>query len=207
MAQTNSQALLVLISAPSGAGKTTLFKNLLAARPEMARVVTCTTRAPRPGERERVDYYFLSVEAFEQRIKAGEFLEHARVYGNYYGTLKSEVFDKLRAGRDVLLNIDVQGAASVREQASMERELGHALVTIFLTTPSLAVLEARLRNRGTEAEAKVTERLQAARREIAQWEQFDYLLVSDTMEEDLRRMQVILEAEKMRQNRSQAPEY
>ena len=110
----NKAPLLILISAPSGGGKTTLCHELLTARPEMTRAITCTTRDPRPGEKDGVDYYFLDGTSFLKRVQAGNFLEHANVYGNSYGTLKSEVLDKLRKGKDVLLNIDVQGAAAVR---------------------------------------------------------------------------------------------
>ena len=113
MSNPNSSPLLVVISAPSGGGKTTLCQQLLARRPEMTRAVTCTTRPPRPGEKDGVDYYFLDAESFLKRVQAGNFLEHATVFGNSYGTLKSEVTGKLRAGRDVLLNIDVQGAGSI----------------------------------------------------------------------------------------------
>ena len=143
--------LLILISAPSGGGKTTLCERLLAARPGMSRAVTCTTRAPRRGEQDGVDYYFLNAESFLKRVQAGNFLEHATVYGNSYGTLKSEVLGKMRQGQDVLLNVDVQGAATIRERAEADAELGGALVSIFLTPPSLTVLEQRLRKRGTDA--------------------------------------------------------
>src|SRR6266568_8244440 len=104
--------LLVLISAPSGGGKTTLCQQLLVARPQMTRAVTCTTRPPRKGEQDGVDYFFLDADSFLKRVQAGNFLEHATVYGNSYGTLKGEVLGKLRQGKDVLLNVDVQGAAA-----------------------------------------------------------------------------------------------
>ena len=110
-----SAPLLILISAPSGGGKTTLCQQLLAARPDMTRAITCTTRAPRPGEKDGVDYHFLKAEDFLKRVQAGNFLEHATVYGNSYGILKSELLGKLREGKDVLLNVDVQGAATIRE--------------------------------------------------------------------------------------------
>ncbi len=198
--------MLVVISAPSGAGKTTLCQQVLAARPGMSRAVTCTTRAPRPGEQEGVDYYFLDPASFLRRVQAGHFLEHATVYGHSYGTLKSEVLGKLRQGRDVLLNVDVQGAATIRQQAQAEPELRRALVSVFLTTSSLSVLEERLRRRGSDAPAVIQKRLSVARQEIAQWRNFDYLLISDTVGEDLRRMLAIIEAEKMRSARAQAPE-
>ena len=198
--------LLVLISAPSGAGKTTLCRNLLAKHSEFTRVITCTTRAPRPGEHDGVDYYFLSPQAFDARLKAGEFLEYATVFGNSYGTLRSEVLAKLRAGRDVLLNIDVQGAASVRVHAQGDPELSAALVTVFLTPPSFAELESRLRNRGTESLEVLEHRLGVARKEIACWVDFQYLLTSGSMAEDLRRLEVIIEAERLRRGRSKPPE-
>lgn len=195
-------ALLILISAPSGGGKTTLCQQLLAARPEMTRAITCTTRAPRPGERDTIDYYFLDPASFLKRVQAGHFLEHATVHGNSYGTLKSEVLGKLRQGGDVLLNVDVQGASAIRERAEHDSELKRSLVSVFLTPPSVAILEARLRKRATDSEAVIQKRLSVARQEIAQWKHFDYLLISGSISEDLRRMQAIVEAEKMRTTRS-----
>lgn len=203
----NKSPLLVLISAPSGGGKTTLCQQLLAARPGMTRAITCTTRAPRPGERDGVDYYFLNADSFLKRLQAGNFLEHATVYGHSYGTLKSEVLGKLRQGKDVLLNVDVQGAATIRERAQTEPELRASLVTVFLTPPSLSVLEERLRKRATDASAVVQKRLSVARQEVAQWRHFDYLLLSGSIPEDLRRMLAILEAEQMRSNRAQPPDF
>src|SRR5437899_1594774 len=131
--------LLILISAPSGGGKTTLCEQLLAARPDTARAITCTTRPPRESERDTVDYYFLDPASFLKRVEAGHFLEHATVHGNSYGTLKSEVLGKLRQGRDVLLNVDVQGASAIRERAAEEGELKRALVSVFLTPPSVGI--------------------------------------------------------------------
>ena len=203
----NTGPLLVLLSAPSGGGKTTLWEQLLAARPSMSRAITCTTRDPRPGERDGVDYNFLDAGAFLKRVQAGNFLEHATVYGNSYGILKSEVLGKLRQGKDVLLSVDVQGAATIRERAQEDPELKTALVSVFLAPPSLAVLEARLRKRGTDSPAAIQKRLSVARQEIAQWKNFDYLIVSTSVGEDLRRMQAIIEAEKMRPTRIEPPEF
>src|SRR2546422_495994 len=170
----NTSPLLVLISAPSGGGKTTICQQLLAAQPQMARAVTCTTRPMRPGEQDGVDYYFLDAGSFLKRVQAGNFLEHATVYGNSYGILKAEVLGKLRQGKDVLLNVDVQGAATIRERALEDPELKRALVTVFLTPHSLSVLEERLRRRGTDTPAVIQKRLAVARQEVAQWRHFDY---------------------------------
>jgi len=202
-AQKKTAPLLILISAPSGGGKTTLCQQLLKARPDMTRAITCTTRAPRKGEMDGADYHFLQAGDFLKRVQAGNFLEHATVYGNSYGLLKSELLGKLRAGRDVLLNVDVQGAATIREQAEAEPELKRALVTIFLTPPTLAEIEARLKRRGADDEGVIQKRLAVARQEIAQWKNFDYLLVSGTKPEDLRRTLAVVEAEKMRVARSE----
>ena len=202
-----SRPLLILISAPSGGGKTTLSQQLLAARPDMTRAITCTTRPPRPGEKNGVDYHFFEPAEFQKHIQTGDFIEHATVFGRSYGTLRSEVLDKLRAGLDVLLNVDIQGAAAIRERAQGEPDLKRALVTVFLTPPSVAVLAERLSKRNTDAPEEIQKRLAFARQEIAEWKHFDYLLISSTVSEDLRHMLAIVEAEKMRTVRARLPEF
>lgn len=201
MPEPAASPLLIVISAPSGGGKTTLCQGLLAARPGITRAVTCTTRPPRPGETDGVDYYFLDAASFLKRVQAGNFLEHATVYGHSYGTLKAEVLGKLRAGQDVLLSVDVQGAAAIRARAQEDAELKRALVTVFLTPPTAAVLEERLRRRGTDSPAAIQKRLSVARQEVAHWRHFDYLIVSRSKQEDLQRMLAIIDAEKLRTHR------
>lgn len=207
MPEPSANPLLIVISAPSGGGKTTLCNQLLAARPDMTRAITCTTREPRAGEQDGVDYYFLDAAAFLKRVQAGNFLEHATVHGHSYGTLKSEVLGKLRSGQDVLLNVDVQGASTVRQRATADPEIQRALVSVFLTPLSMAILEERLRRRATDPDAVIQKRLSVARSEIAQWKHFDYLLISRSVAEDLARMQAIVEAEKMKSGRSPGPEF
>ena len=203
----NSAPLLILISAPSGGGKTTLCELLLKSRREMTRAITCTTRPPRPGEKDGVDYHFLAAADFLKRVQAGNFLEHATVYGNSYGLLKSELLGKLRAGKDVLLNVDVQGAATIRAAALAEPELRAALITVFLTPASIEMLEQRLKKRNTDAPAVIQKRLAVAKQEISQWKNFDYLIISTSKQEDLRRALAIVETEKMRVARAEAPEF
>jgi guanylate kinase len=194
--------LLIVISAPSGGGKTTLCQQLLGRHPEMTRAVTCTTRPPRPGEIDGLDYYFIDDMEFSRRIEAGAFLEHAIVHGQSYGTPKPEVLDKLRQGRDVLLNIDVQGAATVCARAMADADLRHALVTVFLTPARLRDLETRLIRRGSDPPAQLEKRLGAARHEIGHWPNFQYLILSTTIAEDVRRMEAIIDAERMRVGRA-----
>jgi len=206
MASPTSSPLLIVLSAPSGGGKTTLIQQVMASRSNVVRAITCTTREPRPGEQDGVDYYFMDAATFLKRVQAGNFLEHATVHGHSYGTLKSEVLSKLRQGKDVILNVDVQGAAAIRAEAEGDPELKRALVTVFLTPTSLNVLEERLKKRGVDSPAAIQKRLAVAKQEIAQWKHFDYLIISATIPEDLRRMQAVLDAEKMRQGRVQPPE-
>jgi len=189
----SSTPLVVVVSAPSGAGKTTLCDNVRAALPSVSRVVTCTTRSPRDGELDGVDYYFLGEDEFLGRVEGGEFLENAVVHGNHYGVLKSELRAKLAEGSDVLLNIDVQGAATIREAAADDPVLSEALVTVFLCPASLGDLEQRLRGRGTDSDEIIAKRLAIARDEMDQAGKFDHTLTSQTREADLGQMLGIIE--------------
>ena len=189
----SSTPLLVVISAPSGAGKTTLCDNVRAALPSATRAVTCTTRKPREGERDGDDYYFLGEEEFLIRIEGGEFLENAVVHGNHYGVLKSELLAKLVGGSDVLLNIDVQGAATIRERAATDSVLSRSLLTVFIFPSSVEELEQRLRGRGTDSEEVIAGRLAIAKEEMEHAGQFDHRLISQSREADVERLLGIIE--------------
>lgn len=185
--------ILFVISAPSGTGKTTLCENLRST-PDFIYSVSCTTRTPRPGEVNGVDYHFLAKDEFLHRIEHGEMLEYALVHGNYYGTLKSNVKDALAAGTDVLLDIDVQGATTIRQ--TDDEMLRDSLVDVFIMPPTLEELEKRLRKRGTESEEQVQMRLQTGREESKLWKLYKYTILSGSMEEDLIKFRAIMRAER-----------
>ena len=187
------QGILFVISAPSGTGKTTLCENLRAT-PDFIYSVSCTTRPPRKGEENDVDYHFLTKEDFMRKIERGEMLEHALVHGNYYGTLKSTVKEALAQGTDVLLDIDVQGALQIRKtDDTMVRD---SLVDVFYMPPTIEELEKRLRKRGTETEEQVLSRLATGREEMKLWRLYKYTILSGSMEEDLTKFRAIMRAER-----------
>lgn len=205
MSKPKSIPLLIVLSAPSGAGKTTLSQGLLDREPNVCRAITCTTRQPREGEKDGKDYYFFTAEEFLKRVQSGHFLEHATVYGNSYGTLKSEVRNHLRAGRDVLLAIDVQGAAAVRKQSQSDPELARSLVGVFVLPPSLEELRRRLEDRASDPPDVIRRRLNEARNEIAQWKNYDYVIESGSRKADLQRLSSIYTAERLKQTRLAPP--
>ena len=184
---------LFIVSGPAGSGKTTLCDRMIAESPQIDRVVTSTTRAPREGEVDKTDYHFFDYKTFREKIDSGNFYEYATVHGNLYGTLKSEVQEKLSDGIDLLLNIDVQGAAQFREAARHEPLLKGKIVTIFIMPPSIKVLEARLRNRGTDSEVEIQGRLQVAVKEMAQSSHYDHKISSASRNEDFEALKEIYE--------------
>lgn len=190
--------LLIIVSGPAGCGKTTLCDRMLAEIPELWRVVTSTTRKPRAGEQDHVDYYFFDHATFEQKIAEGHFYEYAHVHSNIYGTLKSEVQDKLAAGTDLLLNIDIQGAAQMRETAKTDPLLKGRVITVFIMPPSLEELEQRLRGRATDDDDEIKRRMKVALEEIEHCDRYDYCLRSASRGEDFENLQAIYRAEKMR---------
>lgn len=185
--------ILFVLSAPSGAGKTTLT-TALRHKPDFVYSVSCTTRAPRPGEIDGEDYYFLGEEDFTARIAAGEFLEHALVHGRRYGTLKRTVTDQLRRGVDVLIDIDTQGAASIR--ACDDPFIQDALADVFIMPPSIAELRRRLLKRGTETPEQIEIRIANAAAEMARWRDYRYTLISGSMEEDIEKFRAVMRAER-----------
>ncbi len=190
--------ILFLISAPSGGGKSTLLK-LLSEKPDFTYSVSCTTRAPRPGEVDGRDYHFLSVAEFERRIAEGEFIEHAQVHGNFYGTLRRTILDSMDSGSDVMMDVDIQGAARIRADA--DARLQAALVDIFLMPPSLDEVRRRLLKRGTETPEQLEVRLHNAETEMAQWKNYRYTILSGTPMQDFENFRAIMQAERMRSSR------
>ena len=187
----------IVMSAPSGGGKTTIARLLMERRKDVGYSVSCTTRAPRPGERDGVDYHFLSRQEFDAKASHGELAEWAEVHGNRYGTLRSAIRDVMDAGRHVMLDIDVQGA----------RQLTAAFpesVTIFIVPPSVEVLVARLRGRKSESEDTLALRLRNARDELLEAERYQYVVENDDLEHAFGRVNAILDAESLTRERRPA---
>lgn len=182
----NDRGVLLVLSGPSGSGKSTIAHRLLAEVPDLAFSVSATTRPPRPGEGNGRDYHFLSERDFLARVRAGEFLEHAEVYGRRYGTLRSEVDQRLARGQSVLLDVDTQGAASVRA-------LGLPHLSVFIRPPDIEALRRRLERRGQDSPEAIARRLAEAERELAQAGLYDHVVVNDDLERALARVREILE--------------
>lgn len=199
-------ALLFILSGPAGSGKTTLCERLVASYPEMERVVTSTTREPRPGEVHERDYFFFSGVEFDRLIADEAFLEWARVHSNRYGTLRTVVEDKLSRNIDLCMNVDVQGASSFRRAAGTHPLLKQRLVTVFLMPPDLEELRHRLRGRATDPEDEIERRLQTAISELGEWRHYDYCVHSRSKDEDYAMVRAIWEAEKRRVWRMTGPE-
>ncbi len=188
---------LFTISAPSGAGKTSLVHALLERDARTKLSISHTTRAKRPGEVDGQDYHFVTPEAFTKLVNQNAFLEHASVFGNYYGTASSSVESLLNSGKDVILEIDWQGAAQVRRQ-------NPATVSIFILPPSRSTLEERLRSRAQDSEETITRRMAAAKNEIAHYAESDFLVINDDFEQALKELLAIITCERLRQKRQQA---
>lgn len=197
--QGSRKGILFLLSGPAGSGKSTLLRRALDEDSNLAFSISCTTRSAREGEVDGKDYHFLSDKEFSKRVENNEFLEHAEVHKWQYGTLSNAVVDILNDGKDVIMDIDVQGADQVRD--SKDPVIADALVDIFLTTSNTAELEKRLRGRGSEDEDTFQLRMQTALDEIKRWKDYTYCILSGDHEEDFRVLSSILIAERMRVTR------
>ncbi|MBE6160855.1 MAG: guanylate kinase [Firmicutes bacterium] len=192
--KTNKRGNLIVISGPSGAGKDSIVERLLKINRDTCLSISATTRSPRGQEKDGVDYYFLSREEFEKRIKENEFLEYAEYNGNYYGTPKSGITDKLNSGKDVLLVIEIQGALKVKE-------LIKEAIFIFILPPSMAELRRRLVDRKTEDKEKIINRFKTAYREINEVTKYNYVVINDDLEDAVAKTNSILLSEKCRVDR------
>ncbi|HEY4987400.1 MAG TPA: guanylate kinase [Bradyrhizobium sp.] len=189
------RGLMLVLSSPSGAGKTTLARRLLASDPNIVMSVSATTRPKRPTEAEAKDYFFVDRAAFEKRAAAGEFLEHALVFEHHYGTPRGVVMDALAAGRDVLFDIDWQGTQQLKERARED------LVSIFILPPSHDELERRLKTRAQDTDAVVAARMAKAASEISHWPEYDYVIVNSDVGRAHEQVRAVLEAERARRTR------
>lgn len=192
------QGILFVLSAPSGAGKSTLRENL-RPKGDFVYSVSCTTRPARAGEVDGEDYHFLTSEDFAARKAKGLFLECAQVHGHWYGTLRESVIEHLRAGVDVLVDIDVKGAETIR--GSTDPVIRQALTDVFIMPPSLAELRRRLQKRGTETDEQIDCRVHDAASEMERWREYRYTIISGTMEEDLQKFRAIMKAERYQSRR------
>lgn len=190
----NQRGMLIILSGPSGSGKGTIIKELLQREPDTVLSISATTRAPRPGELDNVHYFFRTREQFERLIAEGALLEYAEYNGNYYGTPEEPIKRWLAQGKNVILEIEVQGAEKVMDHRS-------DLVSLFITIPSMQELERRLRERGTEAEDKIRGRMEVAKRELARAFRYDYVVLNDQVNHAVERIQTIIHAEQMRYSR------
>lgn len=183
-----------IVSGPSGVGKSTLLKELRQRRPDLRFSISCTTRNPRPGELHGEHYYFLSKEEYAQKVANGEFLEHAEVFQNGYGTLRSEIMGHVQNGFDVCLDIDVQGAMQLKDRTLTDEEWKNCAAFIFIVPPSRKELEQRLRGRQSDSEEQIQLRLAGAEKELSFWKKYDFVIVNDQLPQAVLRMEKLLDS-------------
>jgi guanylate kinase len=199
--QNDKLGIALVVSGPSGTGKSTICSVITERNQNLNFSVSCTTRKPRPLEKEGEDYYFLSREEFESKIEQNMFIEYAEVHGNFYGTLCSEIIDRVEKGQDVLLDIDVQGAMQIKEFSKKNSTLAAATEYIFIAPPDLTILEKRLRARGTEEDSVIQIRLNNAIEELAKWQKYDYLIINDHLNDAVSEFQILYEVLHLKTNK------
>ncbi len=187
------RGLLIILSSPSGAGKSTLAKRLMSWDTELEFSVSATTRAPRPGEEHGRDYYFLSEDTFRQQVSDGQMLEHAHVFGNFYGSPAGPVRESINSGKDVLFDVDWQGEVQIRNS-----DLGKHALSIFILPPSIPELRRRLESRGQDSEEVIAKRMLKSWDEISHWGYYDYVLINDDLNATEEKLKTIVSAERMR---------
>lgn len=190
--------LALIISGPSGAGKSTVCDLLRERHPEIQFSISCTTRSPRGEERHGREYYFLSQEEFAAKIAANLFIEHATVHENSYGTLRSEVIDRVGKGEDVLLDIDVQGAMQIKEHLKTDPVLAKCVKSAFIGPPSFEELEKRLRSRATDSEAAIAVRLKNAKEELEKQDEYDFVIINDDLDKAVGEMANLIDTLRQR---------
>ncbi|MBE1281800.1 MAG: guanylate kinase [Rhodobacteraceae bacterium] len=187
------RGLLIILSSPSGAGKSTLARRLMAWDPGLKFSVSATTRAPRPGEEHGREYFFMSEDEFKQQVAEGEMLEHAHVFGNFYGSPAGPVKQTIESGQDVLFDVDWQGEIQIRNS-----DLGKHALSIFILPPSISELRRRLETRAQDSDEVIAKRMLKSWDEISHWGYYDYVLVNDDLDETEARLKTIVQAERMR---------
>ena len=192
----NRTGLLIILSSPSGAGKSTLARRLRTWDPSLSFSISATTRPARPGEVDGEHYHFIALEKFREMVEAGQMLEHAEVFGNYYGSPRGPVETAISDGRDTLFDVDWQGGQQIRASA-----LGAHVVSVFVLPPSLSELERRLRNRGQDSDEGMAGRMEKSRAEISHWAEYDYVVINSDIAHALSEIRTILHAERLKRDR------
>ena len=195
MVEISRRGMMLVLSSPSGAGKTSISRRLLAEETGIVMSISATTRPPRPGEVDGKDYYFYDQETFARMVANNEFLEHATVFDNSYGTPKKPVWDALDRGQDVLFDVDWQGTRKLRESAREH------LVSVFILPPSIEELENRLKGRGQDSDEVVAGRMARAKSEMSHYEEYDYIVINDDLDTSVENVKAILKAERLRKDR------
>ena len=189
---------IFILCGPSGAGKSTIIKKILNHNPNISFSVSCTTRKPRIDEKNKVDYFFISKKSFLEKIKNNEFLEYAKVHNEFYGTLKSEVLNKVETGKSLIIEIDIQGVKQIKKYCTIDKKIANSSTFIFVAPPSYKILKKRLLTRGSDDSNIINNRLETAKEELKYWRDFDYLIVNIDKQNSINAMQEIINLSKIK---------